>query len=115
MLQAWSRLCQERLRPDQPFELHAQLYAAVYAAWKSQLYGPAPVWVPQQQDKCSTNIAKFMTDLEVGQYLERYLHKQRAMLGQQCLACCCSAFKGMCVVRSVCRVYVERTTDGGKV
>eukprot|EP00878_Enallax_costatus_P004979 GHUV01005236.1.p1 GENE.GHUV01005236.1~~GHUV01005236.1.p1 ORF type:complete len:456 (+),score=84.21 GHUV01005236.1:211-1578(+) len=62
--QAWSRLCQERLRPDQPFELHRQLYAAIYDSWQTQLYGPAPVWIPQQQDINSTNIARFMSTLE---------------------------------------------------
>lgn len=66
ILQAWSRLCQERLRPDQPFEMHRQLYAAIYDSWQTQLYGPAPVWIPQQQDINSTNLARFMSTLEVG-------------------------------------------------
>lgn len=59
------RLCSELLVPEQPFELHQQLYAAVYASWDVSQHGPAPVWVPDQQTVHQTNAARFMQHFQV--------------------------------------------------
>jgi hypothetical protein len=64
-MQAWARLCREMLVPEQPFELHQQLYAAVYASWPVSERGPAPVWVPDQHTVQQTNAARFMRHFQV--------------------------------------------------
>jgi hypothetical protein len=51
--------------PEQPFELHQQLYAAVYASWRASERGPAPVWVPDQRTVQQTNVARFMETFQV--------------------------------------------------
>ncbi|WIA40403.1 hypothetical protein OEZ86_013761 [Tetradesmus obliquus] len=58
--QAWAQLCSELLVPEQPLELHQQLYAAVYASWDVSARGPAPVWVPDQHTVQQSNTARFM-------------------------------------------------------
>jgi hypothetical protein len=65
-LQAWSYIRREVLRPEQPFELHQQLFEAVYHSWQPDIQGPAPVWSPQQQDILQTNVARFMSVFQVG-------------------------------------------------
>lgn len=66
MLQVWNRLCKEVLLPDQPFELHQQLYAAAYANWHAAERGPAPVWQPDPLGAADTNLARFMAKFQVG-------------------------------------------------
>lgn len=53
------------LRPEQPFELHQQLYAATYGSWNEAQHGPAPVWVPEPQQVQHTNIGRFMRRFHV--------------------------------------------------
>jgi acetyl-CoA synthetase len=64
-LQAWQQVCTQVLRPEQPFELHKQLFAAIYSSWSEERLGPAPVWVPDAHQVQQTNIACFMDRFHV--------------------------------------------------
>jgi hypothetical protein len=57
------------MRPEQPFELHKQLFAAIYSSWSEDRLGPAPVWVPDVQQVQHTNIARFMNRFHVSYIL----------------------------------------------
>lgn len=63
--QAWQAVCARVLDPEQPFELHQQLFAAIYSAWDEQQHGPPPVWVPDARQVAATNIARFMSRFHV--------------------------------------------------
>ena len=63
--QAWQRLTREVLRPEHPFELHAALHAAVFAAWDEGVLGPPPVWLPAAADVAGTNLLGFMERFDV--------------------------------------------------
>ena len=53
------------LRPEQPFELHQSLHAAVFKGWDKRVLGPPPVWVPSAADVAGTNVAAFMDRFQV--------------------------------------------------
>lgn len=63
--QAWQQLTRDVLRPEQPFELHQSLHAAVFAGWDDRVLGPPPVWVPSADVVAGTNLAAFMDRFEV--------------------------------------------------
>jgi hypothetical protein len=64
-MQAWQTVCTRVLDPEQPFELHQQLFAAIYSTWDEQQHGPPPVWVPDARQVAATNIARFMNRFHV--------------------------------------------------
>jgi hypothetical protein len=59
-------LVRDVLRPEQPFQLHQALHAAVFAGWDERVLGPAPIWVPTAADVAGTNVQAFMDRFEVG-------------------------------------------------
>ena len=63
-LEAWRRLARDVLRPEHPFELHQALHAAAFRGWDEAERGPAPVWVPSDEDAAATNVAQFMARFE---------------------------------------------------
>jgi acetyl-CoA synthetase len=59
--EAWRSVCEQVLRPDQPFALHQLLFDTVYAGWEASR-GPAPVWVPTDEDIGASNVGPLMND-----------------------------------------------------
>ena len=84
-LQAWQQTCANGLRPDQPFELHQQLFAAIYSSWSEERFGPPPVWVPDVQQVQETNIARFM----------KHFHVSGSWHAVRRSSCCCLEAPGI--------------------
>jgi acetyl-CoA synthetase len=69
-MQRWQRLCRELVWQD-PFAVKSRLYRWAYADWDAAL-GPAPAWIPTEDEARSTNIASLMR--EVGAHTVEELH-----------------------------------------
>lgn len=65
--QVWRKVTRSILSAKHPFAVHALLFKAVYSQWSHQEKGPAPVWVPEQQEIGNTNLVRFMTGFQIGQ------------------------------------------------
>jgi len=70
--QAWSRLVEEVLRPELPFELHRALHDELVARWP-ETKGPLPIWFPDESGIAQTNLGKLMKEKGLSGYED--LHK----------------------------------------
>lgn len=67
--ESWSRISKGILTSKHPFALHKYLYERIFADWNSD-QGPPPAWLPPAGSVETTNIHRFMEDLEVRSYGE---------------------------------------------
>ncbi|MDR3477322.1 MAG: AMP-binding protein [Gammaproteobacteria bacterium] len=61
---AWQKISKEILTPAHPFKLHLFLFTLLFPDWQNH---PelAPVWIPDKRFIPNTNIAKFMSELQI--------------------------------------------------
>ncbi|RME29326.1 MAG: AMP-dependent synthetase, partial [Deltaproteobacteria bacterium] len=62
---AWMRIVDELLEPAQEFALHEAVFAACYAGWDEAARGPAPAWVPSDDERRRTNLATLGQGLDM--------------------------------------------------
>jgi len=62
---AWMRIATSLLRPVQDFALHQRAFALCFAAWDPAVRGPAPAWLPSDEDKRRTNLASLGQGLDM--------------------------------------------------
>ena len=67
--ECWAWISREVLKPAHPFSLHGYLYGKVFADWGDE-QGPPPAWTPPPGYVETTNIHRFMRDLELSSYAE---------------------------------------------
>jgi acetyl-CoA synthetase len=67
--ECWSTISRELLSPDVPFEVHLELYDAVFVGWKDA-DGPRPAWLPTDESIAGTNIGRALADLGLSSYAE---------------------------------------------
>ncbi|MBW2526654.1 MAG: AMP-binding protein [Deltaproteobacteria bacterium] len=58
-LQAWRLLSKQVLRPEDPFEVHDLAHRLAFAEWDSRR-GPAPAWVPSDEEIARSNLGRVM-------------------------------------------------------
>lgn len=61
---AWNKISHEILLPSHPFQLHLFLFSHIYPDWPAYM-DSAPAWIPDSMSIQTTNIAKFMSELDI--------------------------------------------------
>ncbi len=68
-VECWQQLTRDVLTPEQPFAFHRLLHDTVFAQWDAS-NGPAPIWIPTDEDIQTSNIAALMRDLGLATYAD---------------------------------------------
>jgi len=58
-LRAWRKMSKDLLRPEHPLALHRLVHDKTFASWDPER-GPAPAWVPSEEEVAASNIGKEM-------------------------------------------------------
>jgi hypothetical protein len=62
--QTWTKISKELLSPKYPFALHLYLFTFLFPEWPKVL-DAAPAWHPEEEFIKTTNIAKFMVEVNL--------------------------------------------------
>lgn len=66
--ECWRRITDEVLTPSHPFALHKLLHECAFSDWNTSRDGPAPAWLPSNEQVKQANITGLMKELRVESY-----------------------------------------------